>query len=373
MKIIIISIILSLFVLSAQEADIAFSAAIQAGNCVAASEALKKGADINYVDEEWPLFVTAVTSNDVQMARFFINNNVNTELSGPDGKTALMHSLSLRNKEITAILVKAGANLKAIDPSGKNIMMYASEGNNPELLKLMLDIGFDRKVRSKADKTALDYAVDARSADCSRLLSRLDTLPMDFIEAVEKGNLNLVRNLVKDGADINTKDKKDSKAAILIAIEKGHENILKFLLDKGVNPNDSYFKSKAATLFVFAMHNGKLSEAVHLLRAGATANFNHRYKDGCSALMIAITSQNHSLVSLLINKKYNVDATDSFGNTALMFAAERNMYSVVSALLERGADPTIRQVEGKKASDIAKSKGHLQISILLAEAEKKWI
>jgi len=89
--------------------------------------------------------------------------------------------------------------------------------------------------------------------------------------------------------------------------------------------------------------------------------------------MIAITNQNHPLISLLIDKNFNVDATDSFGNTALMFAAERNMYSVVSKLLEKGADPTIRQVEGKTASDIAKSKGYSQISKLLTEAEKKWI
>ena len=372
MKRIFFLIIFLSSVISAGEIDIEFSAAIQAGNCVAAAEALKKGADINHIDEEWPLFVTAVTSNDVQMVRFFLNNGVNTELLGPDGKTALMHSLSLRNKEITALLVKAGADLKAKDPSNKNIMMYAADGNNPELLKLLLDMGFDRKVKSKADKTALDYAVDARAAECSRILSRLDTLPMDFIEAVEKGDLNLARKLINDGADINTKDK-NGKAAILISIEKGHENIVKFLLDKGVDPNGSYFKSKDATLFVFAMHNGKYAEAVHLLRAGATANFNHRYKDGKTALMLAITNNNPSLINLLTDKKQNIDITDSFGNTALMFAAEANMFSVVSKLLEKGADPTIRQVEGKTASDIAKSKGHTQISRLLFEAEKKWI
>ncbi len=359
-------------VISAGEIDIEFSAAIQAGNCVAASEALKKGADINYVDEEWPLFITAVTSNDIQMVRFFLNNSVNTELNGPAGTTALMHALSLKNAEITALLVKSGSDLKAKDPSNKNIMMYAAEGNSPELLKLLLDMGFDRKVRSKADKTALDYAVDARAAECSRILSKLDTLPMDFIEAVEKGDVNLAKKLVGDGADINTKDR-NNKAAILVAIENGHENILKFLLEKGADPNGSYFKNKNATLFVFAMHNGRFNEAVHLLRAGATANFNHRYKDGKTALMLAITNNNPSLINLLVDKKQNIDTIDSFGNTALMFAAEANLFSVVSKLLEKGADPTIRQVEGKTASDIAKAKGHLQISNLLAQAEKKWI
>ncbi|MGI6395225.1 MAG: ankyrin repeat domain-containing protein [bacterium] len=368
----VISTALLVTEIGAKEVDTELSIAVQAGNVNAAEEALKKGADINHVDDEWPLFVTAVTSNDIKMVKFFLDNGVNTELVGPDGKTALMHSLSLRNGEMTAMIVKAEANLRATDPAGKNIMMYAAEGNNPLLLKLLLDMGFDRNVRSKADKTPLDYAVDARAAECSRILSKLDTLPIDFLSAVEKGDASLVRNAINSGVDINIKDK-NGKAAILIAIEKSHTNIVRLLLEKGVDPSANYFKNKDATLLTYAIHNGKLAEAVLLLKAGAKANFNHRYKDGKSALIIAIESSNHSLITLLIEEKQNIDITDSFGRTALMFAAESNMFSVVSKLLEKGADPTIRQVDGKTASDIAKAKGHLQISKLLTEAEKKWI
>ena len=366
-----IFILINLYV-HAEDINIVFAGAVQAGNVTEAVEALKNGADINYIDEEWPLFITAVTSNDVPMVNFFIQNRVNLELTGPDGKTALMHALSLRNTNIAEMLINAGADLKARDPSKKNILMYAAEGNNPKVLKKLLDSGFDRNLRSTADKTALDYAVDARAAECVRIISRLDTLPMDFIEAIQRGDESSVRRLIGEGASPLAKDK-NGKAAIVHAIELGYDKIVRILLENGIDPDGTYFKKKEISLFIFAMHNGKYACALELLKKGTDTNFNHRYKDGRTALMLAIIEKQTALINMLIEKKFSVDTTDDFGNTALMFATENNLFSVVSALIDKGADPTIRQADGKKASDIAKTKGHLQIFKLLTDAEKKWI
>ena len=61
------------FFLFADDLNESFAAAVQAGNVKTATEVFAKGADINFVDEDWPLFVTAVTSGDVAMTEFFIN------------------------------------------------------------------------------------------------------------------------------------------------------------------------------------------------------------------------------------------------------------------------------------------------------------
>lgn len=358
--------------LFAEDVNILFAGAVQAGNVNGASEALKNGADINYIDEEWPLFITAVTSNDIPMVKFFIQNGVDLELKGPDGKTALMHALSLRNGSIAEILVNAGSDLKANDPGKKNILMYAAEGNNSKVLTKLLSSGFDRNLKSAADKTALDYAVDARSAECVRIISRLDTLPMDFINAVIKGDETAVRKLLNDGASPSAKDK-NGKAAIVHAIELGHDRIVRILLENGADPDGPYFKKKEVSLFIFAIHNGKYQCALELLKKGTETNFNHKFSNGKTALMLAIIEKQTSLITILLEKKISVDITDDFGNTALMFAAENNLFSVVNRLLEKGADPTIRQAEGRKASDIAKEKGYIQIFNLLTDAQKKWI
>ncbi len=353
------------------DADTLFSIAVQAGNAAKVREALQKGANVNLVEEEWPLFITSVTAGDVAVVSVFLENGVDTELRGPDGKTALMHSLSLRNNVVTNMLIKAGADITASDPKGKNVMMYAAKGNNVKVLKMLLDKGIDRTLRSSEGKTALDYAVEARAGDCFRMLSQIDKQPMDFFNAIRSGNEKKIRELIREGVPVDIRDKK-GKAGIVAAIEKGQNGIVRILLENGADPNESYFKSSDADLFVYAMHLGNFEAAELLLRRGARGNFNHRFKGGKSAMMIAIEKERLVLINLLMNQKFDPDLTDDFGNTALMYAAKRNMITTIRQLLSKNADPTKRQVEGKKASDIAKERGHTALARILQEAEAKW-
>ena len=360
-----------LFSVFADELNDSFSAAVQAGNVKAASDFFAKGADINFVDEEWPLFVTAVTSNDVKMAEFFIKNGVNLELKGPDGKTALLHAISLKNAQLVSMLITAGADLKAEDLNKKNALMYAAEANNADLLNKLLKSGFSEKTKSKAGKTALDYAIDARAQETFRILSKKNTLPIDLINAVERGDAASVKTLISEGADVSTKDK-NGKAAVVIATEKGYGEVLKLLLENGADPNGKYFKNPKANLFVMAMHNNHSDAALVLLKSGANADFNHKYKDGKTALMAAIESKNQELTTYLLLKKFNVDTADDFGNTALIYAVKYDFFSAAKKLLELGADPTLRQVDGKTALDIAKSENKSSLVRILSEAEKNW-
>ena len=89
--------------------------------------------------------------------------------------------------------------------------------------------------------------------------------------------------------------------------------------------------------------------------------------------MLAIENNNAALINLLVQKDFDPDRTDQFGNTALMYAAERNMYSVADKILQKGGDPTIRQVDGKTAAEIAEKKGNMRIKNLLKKAENKFL
>jgi len=375
MRFIIISLSILLFqlnLLSSDDASLTLAAAVAAGNSTAAQKAFSEGADVNYIDEDWPLFITAVTSNDVKMTELFIKNSVNIEITGPDKKTALMHALSMRHEKLVDLLLNAGSDLKAADSDGKNILMYAAENDFDKLLRTLLDKGFDRNKRSKKDKTALDYAIAARVKKTFRILSQLETMPREFIEAVDKGNVSKCRALLQEGANGYMKDS-NGKPAILIAIDNGHGQIVSLILKKGLDPNMKFFKNKKLTLFVYAVHNMKYQSALEILKAGGRADFNHRYKDGKTALMIAIDQKNAALINLLLTQNFDPNRTDQFGNTALMYAAQMNLYSVTDKLLEKGGDPTIRQVDGKTASDIAEKKGNSRIKHLLKKAEKKFL
>ena len=147
---------------------------------------------------------------------------------------------------------------------------------------------------------------------------------------------------------------------------------MKLILENGADPNGKYFKNPKASLFVMAMHNNHLDAALVLLKSGANADFNHKFQGGKTALMLAIEAKKQDLASYLLVKKFNVDATDDFGNTALIYAVRNDLFSVAKKLLELGADPTLRQVDGKTALDIAKSQNNQSLIRILSEAEKKW-
>merc|ERR1711894_83643 len=58
--------------------------------------------------------------------------------------------------------------------------------------------------------------------------------------------------------------------------------------------------------------------------------------------MRAAVSGHYSTTKLLLDKEANMDLQDNFGSTALMHAAERNYPDIVSELLLRGANQSLR-------------------------------
>ena len=83
-----------------QQANNKLFFAVQAMNVEKARNAVKAGADVNGVDEDgWPYFITAVSGGNIYMIDVFIRKGVKIDISGPDGKTALMHAISAKNKK----------------------------------------------------------------------------------------------------------------------------------------------------------------------------------------------------------------------------------------------------------------------------------
>src|SRR5690606_37318065 len=78
-----------------------------------------------------------------------------------------------------------------------------------------------------------------------------------------------------------------------------------------------------------------------LLDAGANASLGH--PEGETPLMAAARAGSVDIVSRLIARGANVNATEAVqGQTALMWAAAEGHGTVVDRLLEAGADPNLR-------------------------------
>uniref|UniRef100_A0A803YEN6 Ankyrin repeat domain 22 n=1 Tax=Meleagris gallopavo TaxID=9103 RepID=A0A803YEN6_MELGA len=71
-------------------------------------------------------------------------------------------------------------------------------------------------------------------------------------------------------------------------------------------------------------------------------------------LMISKTKQNENLVKMLLWAGADVNATDSYGSTALHYACQMRNQAVIPLLLEAHADISVKNQDGETPLDIAR-------------------
>ncbi|MDI9408103.1 MAG: ankyrin repeat domain-containing protein [Candidatus Pacebacteria bacterium] len=93
------------------------------------------------------------------------------------------------------------------------------------------------------------------------------------------------------------------------------------------------------------------SEIKHLISSGV--NINARDSLGFSALMWAVTRNDVALAQLLINNRADVNAKTDYGYTILMNASQLGYFEMVKLLISAGANPIDKCDEGKTALNYA--------------------
>ncbi|HPM45817.1 MAG TPA: hypothetical protein PL056_01990, partial [bacterium] len=67
--------------------------AVQALNIEKARQAIRNGANVNAIDDDgWPLFISAVNSDNEGMINLFLRSGVKVDVTGPDGKAVTTYS-----------------------------------------------------------------------------------------------------------------------------------------------------------------------------------------------------------------------------------------------------------------------------------------
>jgi len=112
---------------------------------------------------------------------------------------------------------------------------------------------------------------------------------------------------------------------------------------------------------MLASFNGH-TNVLHLLMT-AKANINLRDSKGRTALMFASSGPFPDAVKLLIEHGAEVNAIDTVDRfSALMFAAGEGLSPVVDILLEKGADPKMKDKDNDTAASFAKQRGFTDLA-----------
>lgn len=201
--------------------------------------------------------------------------------------------------------------------------------------------------------------------------------PTDFSQELMKldmtaaGALDNVKKLLDSGASANAYSPGGDRA-IFHAVKSGSRDITSLLLEHGADPNVS-FEDATGSPLDFAAAGGD-PEMVRLLIKNR-ADVNYKMRGGHTALHTACmqkeSEQARAVITLLLQSGAEVNAVTHFGVTPLMNAVEADNTAAVKILLQRGADPHIRNIKGKTALDLAMDGAKNSEIITILKAWKK--
>ncbi len=158
------------------------------------------------------------------------------------------------------------------------------------------------------------------------------TLTEPLMRASFYGHVDIVRQLLDKGADVNAKDK-DGYTALMEASGGGHVDVVNLLLAKGADINA---KDKKRWTALMEASFGGHGDVVELLLAKG-ADVNAKLENGRTALMGAAFGGHVDVEKRLLDKVDDVNEKEKNGETALMIASHKGHQLVEILLMAHGA------------------------------------
>ncbi|KAJ7832151.1 ankyrin repeat-containing domain protein [Mycena olivaceomarginata] len=178
--------------------------------------------------------------------------------------------------------------------------------------------------------------------------------------AAEQGHLDIVRLLVKNGANLNLQGNRGT--ALSAASGRGHVEIVHLLLDHGADIN---LQGEFGTPLEAASSKSRTDIVRFLLKHGADVKFYTEKNE--PALAAASYWGNIEIVRLLLEHSADVNARGEKSGTPLEAASRKSRTDIVCLLLEHGADVKFYTEKNEPALAAASYRGSIEIVRLLLE------
>jgi ankyrin repeat protein len=189
-------------------------------------------------------------------------------------------------------------------------------------------------------------------------------LDAHLLQAAKQGDINSVHSLLKEGANIESKDQTGS-TPLVIAAEHGDAAMLKLLLSSGANPSIRNKYEETALTVAARSFNPDITELLlektpdtkekneALLVAACGGPTIREIIDAGAAPKLPEAQASSTpelpwvkIVRLLVESGADLETRDAEGDTPLMQAASHGQTEIFKFLLARGASINVREKRG---------------------------
>ncbi len=301
------------------------------------AQLIRQGADINGKHEDTVL-VTAIEMPekkfDIEIVRMLLDAkkiDVNKYSTKPMGayswyRTPLIAAVYTGNMEVVKLLLAKGAKVNLTDqhfptsniigPQPLNTALhYAAEKGFYEIAELLIDKGANIEQLNSTGITPLISSVLKIS---------------DKSGATEKENAcKVISLLLKKGAKVDNCPFSPNTKFLKIDLPEGTPST--------INPNVIVRGGGGITALYYAALNGFVEGGKILIDGGAKIGFQH-YTSKATPIMAAAAGDKTGMVSLLLDRGADIESADVLGTNSLLLASIGLNYNTVSLLLERKAN-----------------------------------
>lgn len=183
----------------------------------------------------------------------------------------------------------------------------------------------------------------------------------DFFVAITRDDPQAVTELLQRGFDPNTVDPK-GRQGLFLALQLGSLKAADVLI-AWPKTQVEWRSAKDESPLMIAAFKGYKEQVRQLIARDADVN-----KPGWTPLHYAATGGHVDIIALLLDENAYIDAESPNKTTPLMMAAMYGSTAAVRALLEAGADPTLRNQLGLSAVDFAQRGKRPDAAELIAAA-----
>ncbi len=342
---------------------------------------ITRNPSIRFEDGQTPLHIAAI-QGQTGVVEYLIDRGASTKAKDISGSTPLHEAVRYGRTDIVKLLLKANANPNAQDSLGKSpLLIISNQESREEIYSLLITYGANANSKDMYGDTPLHIATMAGMK--TSILEKLVNAGADINERNKKGVTPLslavehqwtehIGFYSNRGADIHAEDM-EGNTPLTRALGISLEMLQKLINSRNCSERDSF----GNTPLHIAIENGATHEQiVYLINIGT--DINARNRNGDSPLFLTVKNNLRAIGEILLAKGADVfatntenysplkmammlggdvqdwilsseviRATDGIGNTPLHYAAEWQIDSAVSALLEKGANTNVQNSSGE--------------------------